>query len=130
MDVIKSNNFDNINIGPVVLALGTFDGVHRGHMAVIEEAQKQAEELKFPVGVYTFYPHPLKILKPAVAPRSIISKRQKIEIMSNLKLDYYLQQKFTPDFAAMEYKQFVRRYLVDKFMVKHIVVGEDFKLGT
>lgn len=129
MDVIKSNNFDNINIGPVVMALGTFDGVHLGHQAVIEKAKEKAKKLTLPVAIYTFCPHPLKVLKPAVAPHSIISNRQKIEIMSNMKLDYYLQQKFTPDFAAMEYDDFIENYLINRFSTKHLVVGEDFKLG-
>ncbi|MFP4016728.1 MAG: bifunctional riboflavin kinase/FAD synthetase [Halanaerobiales bacterium] len=130
MEVIKSDNFNNLNIGPVVLAVGTFDGIHLGHQAVINRAKEIAENYNLPLGVYTFHPHPLEVLKPAIAPKSIISLRQKIEILSNFNLDYYLEQKFTSDFARMDYKTFVKDFLVERFKVSHLVVGEDFHLGN
>ena len=129
MEVIKSSNFNNLSIGPLVLAVGTFDGIHLGHQAVINKARKIAEKEKLPVGVYTFNPHPLEILKPAIAPKNIVSPRQKIELLSNYNLDYYLEQKFTMDFAEIDYKTFVNQFLIDKFKVSHLVVGEDFHLG-
>lgn len=129
MEVIKSSNFNNISIGPLVLAVGTFDGIHLGHQAVIHKARQIAEIAKLPVGVYTFSPHPLEVLKPALAPKSIISTRQKIELLSNFNLDYYLEQKFSLDFAEIDYKTFVRKFLLDKFKVFHLIVGEDFHLG-
>lgn len=130
MEVIKSSNFNEINIGPMVLAVGTFDGMHLGHQAVINKAKKIGKELKIPVGVYTFNPHPLKILKPAIAPKNIVSSRQKIELLSSFDLDYYLEQKFTIEFAATEFSKFVNDYLIEKFKMKHLVVGEDFHLGN
>jgi len=130
MEVIKSSNFKNKNIGPIVLAVGTFDGIHLGHQAVINKAKEISKEAKLPVGVYTFNPHPLEVLKPAVAPKSIISSRQKIELLSHFNLDYYLEQTFTMDFARIDYKSFVNNYLIDKFKISHLVVGEDFRLGN
>lgn len=130
MEVIKSNNFSNLNIGPLVLAVGTFDGIHLGHQAVINRAKKIAEQEKLPIGVYTFNPHPLEILKPVIAPKSIVSSRQKIELLSHFNLDYYLEQKFTIDFARLDYKTFVSEYLIEKFKTTHLVVGEDFSLGN
>ncbi|MFW5972019.1 MAG: bifunctional riboflavin kinase/FAD synthetase [Bacillota bacterium] len=129
MEVIKSKDFKNIDMGPLVLAVGTFDGVHIGHQEVIKKAVDIAKEKNLPVGVYTFNPHPLKVLKPAIAPRSIISSRQKIELLSNMGLNYYLEQKFSNSFAEMEYKDFVKDFLIGKFRVVHLVVGEDFHLG-
>ncbi|MFP4660959.1 MAG: bifunctional riboflavin kinase/FAD synthetase [Halanaerobiales bacterium] len=129
MEVIKSDNFNNINIGPLVLAVGTFDGIHLGHQAVINKAKEIAESYNLPHGVYTFNPHPLEVLKPALAPKSIISSRQKIELLSNFNLDYYLEQKFTMDFARINYQAFTKDYLVDRFKISHLVVGEDFHLG-
>ncbi len=130
MEVIKSSDFNNINIGPIVLAVGTFDGIHLGHQAVINKAREISKGVNLPVGVYTFNPHPLEILKPALAPKSIISSRQKIELLSHFNLDYYLEQTFTIDYARIDYRSFVSDFLIDKFKIAHLVVGEDFHLGN
>lgn len=129
MEVIKSSNFNNVNIGPMVLTIGVFDGLHLGHQAIINKAKEIGKEKQLPVGIYTFNPNPLKVLKPAIAPKAILSTRQKIELLSSFNLDYYLEQKFTLEFASMEYTEFVRDYLLEKFNVVHLVVGEDFSLG-
>ncbi|MEJ6951534.1 bifunctional riboflavin kinase/FAD synthetase [Natronospora cellulosivora (SeqCode)] len=129
MEVIKSKDFRHINIGPLVIAIGTFDGLHQGHQAVINKAKKIAEDKNLAVAVYTFNPHPLKIVKPAIAPKSIISSRQKIELLANFDIDYYLEQKFTSDFSSIDYQDFILNFLLDKFNMKHLVVGEDFHLG-
>ncbi|MFW6390135.1 MAG: bifunctional riboflavin kinase/FAD synthetase [Halanaerobiales bacterium] len=129
MEVIKSDDFRNVNIGPLVIAVGTFDGLHRGHQAVINKAIEIAEEKKLGIAVYTFNPHPLKVVKPALAPKSILSSRQKIELMTNFDIDYYLEQKFTAEFSSIEYQNFIDSFLLDKFNMRHLVVGEDFHLG-
>ncbi|MFW6035802.1 MAG: bifunctional riboflavin kinase/FAD synthetase [Halanaerobiales bacterium] len=129
MEVIKSKHFNNLSIGPIVIAMGTFDGLHLGHQTVIKTAIKIARENNTAVGVYTFDPHPLKIVKPALAPDSILSTRQKIKFISQLDLNFYLQQKFTAEFASLDYEDFIKKYLVDRINISHIVVGEDFKFG-
>ncbi|MFW6029892.1 MAG: bifunctional riboflavin kinase/FAD synthetase [Halanaerobiales bacterium] len=129
MEVIKSDDFRNVNIGPLVIAVGTFDGLHRGHQAVINKAIKIAEERNLGIAVYTFNPHPLKVVKPALAPKSIISSRQKIELIANIDIDYYLEQRFTPEFSSIEYQNFIENFLLDKFNMRHLVVGKDFHLG-
>ncbi|HOA40431.1 MAG TPA: bifunctional riboflavin kinase/FAD synthetase [Halanaerobiales bacterium] len=130
MEVIKSSNFNNINTGPMVLTIGVFDGLHLGHQAIINKAKEIGKEKQVPVGIYTFNPNPLKVLKPAFAPKAILSPRQKIELLSSYNLDYYLEQKFTMDFASLDYAEFVQDYLLDKFKIVHLVVGEDFTLGS
>ena len=129
MEVIKSSNFNNVNTGPMVLTIGVFDGLHLGHQTIINKAKEIGKEKQLPVGIYTFNPNPLKVLKPAIAPRAILSTRQKIELLSSLNLDYYLEQKFTLEFASIVYEKFVRDYLLEKFNMLHLVVGEDFSLG-
>lgn len=129
MKVIKSSSFKGVNIGPLAVAMGMFDGLHIGHQAVINETLKVAQEKNLLTGVYSFEPHPLKILKPAFAPANLISSGQKLELLSKMGLDYYLIQKFTPEFSQLVYKEFVEEYLVNKFNIAHLVVGEDFRFG-
>ncbi len=130
MEVIKGSNFSDLNIGPLVIALGTFDGIHLGHQAVMNKTKEIARKNNLPSGIYTFSPHPLKIIKPAFAPDSLISPRQKIELLSELDVDYYLEQKFTMEFSQLEYMDFVCKYLVEGINVAYIVVGEDFRFGN
>ena len=70
MEVIKSSNFNNVNTGPMVLTIGVFDGLHLGHQTIINKAKEIGKEKQIPVGIYTFNPNPLKVLKPAIAPRA------------------------------------------------------------
>ncbi|MTI60707.1 MAG: bifunctional riboflavin kinase/FAD synthetase [Firmicutes bacterium] len=130
MEVIKSQSFKDMKIGPLVIALGTFDGIHLGHQKVIKLAEKISKEENIPSAVYTFFPHPLKVIKPAIAPDYLLSESQKIELISKLDIDYYLQQEFTSAFSQLDYRRFVEEYLIKGLQVKHIVVGEDFKLGS
>lgn len=130
MEVIKSQSFKDMKIGPLVIALGNFDGIHLGHQEVIKLAEKISKEENIPSAVYTFSPHPLKVIKPAIAPDYLLSESQKIELVSKLGIDYYLQQEFTSTFSQLEYRRFVEEYLIKGLQVKHIVVGEDFKFGS
>lgn len=130
MEVIKGEKFTDLKIGAIVIALGTFDGIHLGHQAVINKTKEIARKINLPCGVYTFSPHPLKVIKPAFAPNSLISPAQKIELLSNFDIDYYLEQRFTIEFSQLEYTDFILDYLVDQLNVAHIVVGEDFTFGN
>lgn len=130
MEVIKSSTFDGIKIEPgLVIALGSFDGLHLGHQAIIKETIEKAGKMNLPSGVYTFAPHPLEVLKPALVPPSLISPRQKIEILTNLGIDYYFEQIFTREFSQLDYRTFVKDFLVDRLKIAHIVIGEDFRFG-
>src|SRR5690554_2684196 len=129
MEVIKAANFCEYNIGPMVLAMGTFDGLHSGHQAVINKALEVASRLNYPAGVYTFKPHPAKILKPAFAPGYLISPRQKLALINEFNLDYYIEQRFTKEFSQKEAAEFIREYLIEGVKAAHVVVGENFNFG-
>jgi riboflavin kinase / FMN adenylyltransferase len=130
MQVIKSTYFNSIKIEPgLVLALGSFDGLHIGHQAIILETKKIAQEMHLPSGVYTFNPHPLKILKPAVAPAALISPARKIELFTRYGIDYFLEQEFTREFSRLDYRRFIDEILVKRLNIAHIVIGEDFRFG-
>ncbi len=129
MEVVKSSNFDKTDTLPVAIAIGAFDGLHPGHQAIINKSIKKAKKINIFSGVYSFDPHPLKIINPNQAPPSLISFKQKIEILEKMGIDYYYEQKFTPEFSRISFKNFVKKIILGKLNTRHIVVGHDFKFG-
>ncbi|MBI1273360.1 MAG: bifunctional riboflavin kinase/FAD synthetase [Alphaproteobacteria bacterium] len=112
-----------------VYALGNFDGLHRGHQAVLRTAIEKARALNtFPAGM-TFEPHPRRLFKPE-QPHFRLTPAS---VKHNLLLNYGMQQvhviPFTPDFAARTAEQFARETLFEEYRVRHIVTGSDFVFG-
>jgi riboflavin kinase/FMN adenylyltransferase len=93
--------------GPVALAIGVFDGVHLGHQEVIRAAMDYALQHDGTAVVMTFDPHPMRVLRPAAAPRLLCSTRHKMSILERLGVTDVLVCAFTPDFARMEAAPFV-----------------------
>jgi len=129
MEVLFDEDFSAYSGGPTALALGTFDGLHRGHRKVIETARKMAREKKLAGGVFSFTPHPRRILNSGNGPGVICSLRQKIEILEEMGLDYFFCQEFTPEFSRTEFEAFVREILCGELESHQLVVGEDFTFG-
>lgn len=114
---------------PMVIALGSFDGVHKGHRKIINETVYLAREMDALSGVFTFYPHPLKVLAPMQAPKLIQALPQKMRLLDELGIDRLILKTFTQEFASTDFQSFVEVYLVRYLKVKGIVVGEDFRFG-
>ncbi len=129
MKVLYDEEFENYNGPATALALGTFDGVHRGHQKVINKAKELAENNNLASGVFSFNPHPRRVLNSAEGPRVICSHRQKEEILRRLELEYYFCQKFTSDFSRTQFEEFVANILVKKLKSQYLVIGEDFTFG-
>lgn len=115
--------------GPVVLALGVFDGVHLGHRAVIGRAVQLARELGLPAAVLTFVEHPRTVLRPDQPVPLLSTWREKRDLMSSLDVDRIIGAHFTPALAQIEAAEFVRRILIDHFSAAHVVVGYNFRFG-
>ncbi|MGM0601757.1 MAG: bifunctional riboflavin kinase/FAD synthetase [Bacillota bacterium] len=129
MKVITNHNFENYNKKNTCLAIGAFDGLHKGHQLIIKKTVENAKLISGVSGVLSFYPHPLKIIAGQKTPPAIISREQKITVLKKLNVDYYFEQKFTPEFAQMEVKDFIEEILVNKLNVSCVVVGDDFRFG-
>ncbi|AZR72397.1 riboflavin biosynthesis protein RibF [Anoxybacter fermentans] len=114
---------------PMIVALGFFDGIHYGHRVIIEETVRQARESNVLSGVFTFHPHPLKVLAPKRAPGLITALSQKRRILAEMGVDRLIVKAFTKEFAATDFRSFVQTYLVQYLKVKGVVVGEDFRFG-
>ena len=112
-----------------VVAIGNFDGVHRGHRALIGAARAEAEALGAPLGIITFEPHPLKLLRPDFAPKRLTPFRVKTKVLKNLGVDRQFALLFNQAMREKSPEAFVRDVLVEGLGVRHVVVGYDFRFG-
>lgn len=112
-----------------VLAIGNFDGVHRGHQAVIARAEEMAERLGRPVIVMTFEPHPRSYFQPNVPLFRLTLPSAKIHLFQAMGLDGVIVMSFDAHLAAMSAEDFVRDILVERLKISGAVVGWDFHFG-
>ncbi len=114
---------------PFVLAIGTFDGVHRAHQAIIKAAIKTAKKLKGTSIILTFSPHPLKVLRPRNAPALLTSLEHRLRLVSKLKPEVCLVVDFKKRFSKLSPKNFAEKILRQIIGVACIIVGEKFNFG-
>lgn len=112
-----------------IVALGNFDGVHRGHQAVIGAARDMARAKNIPAGVLTFDPHPRAVLRPGLPPFQLTSWREKALVLADLGLDFMVVRHFDTEFAKRSAREFVEGELVHDLGAKGVVVGADFVFG-
>jgi riboflavin kinase/FMN adenylyltransferase len=115
---------------PIALTIGNFDGVHRGHRAMLERLQREASARGLPAAVMTFEPHPREFFAPDQAPARLSSLREKIEIIAALGIDRMYVCRFTFDFARTMPEAFVEDILVRGLGVRWLLVGDDFRFGA
>ena len=126
---IIEDYLDNINIDePLSVALGTFDGIHRGHKELIKNAILTSKELGIASAVLTFDNHPLKILKPDANIKIITNNKMKAEIIESLGIDYLIFVKFTKELASIDEKKFIE-ILVNKYKCKALTCGYNYTYG-
>jgi len=101
------------------VAIGTFDGVHLGHQAVIDEADT----------VLTFEPHPVRVIHPEAAPKLIMPFEIKRDVIEGLGVEELVVIPFDRDFASIEAERFRDEMLVERLGAKKVSVGENFRFG-
>jgi riboflavin kinase/FMN adenylyltransferase len=114
--------------GPVV-TVGTFDGLHLGHQKVIVELLSRASLQHRPAVVVTFHPHPQWVVNPSTAPFVLTTKREKLQLLEQLGVDFCLVVDFTPKFGRWGPEGFVERFLVSFLQAKEVVVGPSHAFG-
>lgn len=112
-----------------VVAIGNFDGVHRGHRALIAAARARARELGAPLGVITFEPHPREVLAPEQAPPRLTPFRVKARLLAELGVDHLFALAFTRHLMSKSPEAFVHDVLAGGLGIRHAVVGYDFRFG-
>lgn len=115
--------------GPVFLAIGVFDGVHRGHQAVISTSAGHAGAENGTAVVVTFDPHPMKVLRPQRAPHLLTATQHKIALIRDLGVRHLLITKFDRQFAATEPEDFVRQLVANSKPLREICVGHEWSFG-
>ena len=118
------------DLGPTVVTLGNFDGVHRGHREVLTRVVREAADRgALPVAV-TFEPHPIAVLYPDRAPAAVMSLEQRLDALESVGLAAVLVIEFTREFAQQTPEEFVRRTFVDALGACAVVVGKDTRFGV
>ncbi len=111
------------------VALGNFDGVHRGHQAVIALAQANAQKIGAPPGVVTFEPHPRQFFAPDAAPFRLMNAEARANRLEKLGVERLYALPFDERLASMSPEEFARTVLSEGLGVSHVVVGADFCFG-
>ena len=119
------------DLGPTVVTIGNFDGVHRGHRLVLDRARGAAGALgpHVPVVVVTFEPHPMAVLAPERAPVALTTMAQRSRLLAATGHEHVLVLPFDRSMAAWSPEEFVRRVLVDTLHAAVVVVGANFRFG-
>ncbi|MDC9596052.1 bifunctional riboflavin kinase/FAD synthetase [Xenorhabdus anantnagensis] len=112
-----------------VLTIGNFDGVHRGHLALLKHLKQEGQRLGLPTMVMIFEPQPLEVFATDKAPARLTRLRDKIKYLAQNGVDYLLCVKFDKYFAANSPEAFVSQLLVKKLGVKFLAIGDDFRFG-
>ena len=115
--------------GRNAVTVGNFDGVHRGHRALLQRVTAAARELGLDACVLTFEPHPREFFAPAAAPARITRLRDKLELMAAAGIDRVHVARFDARFAALAAQRFVEEMLVRGLGVRWMLVGRDFRFG-
>ncbi len=115
--------------GPLFLAIGVFDGVHLGHRAVIERAVADARKAGGTAVVVTFDPHPIRLLRPQIAPRLLTSTPHKIRLIRALGAEHLLIIPFDRAFAATPPAEFIRALAAAAKPLREICVGFEWSFG-
>jgi riboflavin kinase/FMN adenylyltransferase len=113
-----------------VLSIGNFDGVHLGHQAVLAYVVERARSLAAPPVAMTFDPHPVKLLRPADAPRLLTTLDQRLALIASAGIETCLLLPFTHRVARMTAESFVHDVLVERLAVREVYIGKNFRFGA
>ena len=115
--------------GRCVLTIGVFDGVHRGHQALILEAVRTGRSLGLPTVLMTFDPHPAEVVRPGSHPALLTTLRRRAELVAELGVDAFLVLPFTVALSQVSAEEFVHDVIVDRLHAANVVVGANFRFG-
>jgi riboflavin kinase/FMN adenylyltransferase len=112
-----------------VATIGNFDGVHRGHQAILARLRDRARELGLPTCVVIFEPQPREYFAPETAPARLARLRDKVQLLAAEGIDLVLCLAFNQRLSQLSADEFVKTIVVDGLGVRHLEVGDDFRFG-
>ena len=127
MRVLRGDS--TLSSAPTALTIGNFDGVHRGHAALLERLVQSAEEKQLAPAVLTFEPHPREFFSPASAPARLSILREKLEFMADCGIATVMICRFNADFSRLAAEEFIDRILLARLRMQHLIIGDDFRFG-
>ncbi|MCK5919201.1 MAG: bifunctional riboflavin kinase/FAD synthetase [Cocleimonas sp.] len=111
-----------------VASIGNFDGLHYGHQKLLAHLAEKSSALKLPSMVISFEPLPAEFFMP-MPPARIYPLRDKVRLLNQLDVDYYMNLRFNKALANRTAEDFVQQLLLDQLNVRYLVVGDDFRFG-
>jgi riboflavin kinase/FMN adenylyltransferase len=129
MQVFRSLTEIAANYGPTVIAIGNFDGVHCGHRWIIAHARDRARMLQAKCIAVTFDPHPVRVLRPDIAPRLITPMEERLHLLAETGLDATVVLPFTEEFSHMPAEAFAHDVLKEGLRAVEVHEGDTFRFG-
>ena len=115
--------------GPSVVTVGMFDGVHRGHRALLDRVAAEAAARGLPAGAVTFDRHPLEVLRPEAKPPLLTTLDRKVALLGAAGMDFVLVLAFTEELSQVTAEAFAREVLMEGVGARVVVVGDNFRFG-
>jgi riboflavin kinase / FMN adenylyltransferase len=115
--------------GPSVVTVGMFDGVHRGHRALLDRVAAEAAARGLPAGAVTFDRHPLEVLRPEAKPPLLTTLDRKVALLGAAGMDFVLVLAFTEELSQVTAEPFAAEVLLDGVGARAVIVGENFRFG-
>jgi riboflavin kinase/FMN adenylyltransferase len=115
--------------GGTAVTVGTFDGVHRGHLEVLKQLCGTAERSGLPSVLVTFDPHPLSVVRPESAPPLLTTRAEKVEVLAETGVNYVVILRFDRSLADYSPRRFVEEILIGRLGMRHLVIGYDHGFG-
>ena len=113
----------------LVLTIGSFDGVHRGHQRILEHVVREARRINGTAAALTFQPHPREFFSPHHAPNLLTNETQKLRLLAEADLDGVFILRFDARTANLDPRDFIEQILRDRCAAKSLVIGHDFRFG-
>ena len=117
------------DLGPAVATVGMFDGVHRGHRALLDRVAAEAAARGVPAAAVTFDRHPLTVLRPGSEPPLLTTLDRKVELLGEAGMEIVLVLEFTRELSEVTAEAFAAEVLFDRLAARAVVVGENFRFG-
>jgi riboflavin kinase/FMN adenylyltransferase len=121
-------SLDDARLDGAWLTIGSFDGVHLGHQAILRQLAAGAQAAGAPAIVLTFHPHPAAVLRGRNGPYYLTAPDERAELIAQLGIDFVITQPFDRQLADQSARDFIKR-LVDRLGIRHLFIGRDFALG-